>query len=177
MKSESAVSRRELLKQLGMAGAAALALPELEPRIVVHPHRAQARPGACADRCVKPSRVGDADRPVRANHSHRREWARRCRSARVRIHRSRAGGMARDVSRRVHRRSGRCGPGRAGKRGPAIRRPCTRRTGQRADLARADAVFCARARAHDSGHVLRSGIWRQRELRRLGSALAIRACA
>ena len=69
MFSDAAVSRRELLKRLGMAGAAALALPEFD-RVLAFQRdvlKAGASQGGRADR----GRSCDPGRRVRAHHPDR----------------------------------------------------------------------------------------------------------
>ena len=69
MISETAVSRRELLKRLSMAGAAALALPGIRPCSCISARGPQGHPG----RCVERYRRRDPRRNLLAHHPDRRK--------------------------------------------------------------------------------------------------------
>ena len=149
-----------------MAGAAALALPEFD-RVLAFQRDAQSRSdtGRRVEREPRPRRwrpcARASSRPTRAGRAQPKR-ARPCTS----IARSAAGSRRRARHTRPV--------------SPPLTTPLARGAAKRfVDLApaeqdavlraRADPVLCARADAHHSRHVLRSGIRRQRELRRLGS--------
>ena len=165
MISETAVSRRELLKRLSMAGAAALALPEFDRVLAFQREVLKATPAgvlsapdaatlaAICARIIPTDESGPGAAEARAAEYIDRAlggWLAPSRDAYT------AGLAAIDDAARA----------RAGRRFVELERG---RAGRRAWHARPDAVLRARACAHDTRHVLRSGIRRQREFRWLGS--------
>ena len=171
----STVSRRELLKRFGMAGAAAIALPELS-RVLLFQREVLAREQAQARRSP-----GETQTPDRARNW--RRW-RQCAHALFRPTRT---GPAQPKHARRNTSTARSADGLRPRgmptpRGlPRLMTPHTKRSGRRfVELSAGDqdavltdsstdAIFRPCQNAHDSRHVLRSGLWRQREFRRLGS--------
>ena len=99
-----AVSRRELFRRLGLAGAAALVLPGLD-RVLAFQRDVKGR--SDTGRRVERERGRHAGGDLRAAHPDRRERARCCRGACVRVHRSGADRLAGTVPRGILGWSGR----------------------------------------------------------------------
>ncbi len=183
------ISRRDLLKRAAVVGAAPRRANLSGSRTIARlkaprsPNRCRApsgsRPRARAAREPDGGRGGPARRDRRAADSDRRQRPRRDRSARRALHRSRARRRARLVAPGVHRRPRGARSLRALVARQGVHRAVADRSGFGADRRRdrrrdrlhrqLRGVLRAGAESHAPGHLRRSVLRRQRELRRLGS--------